>query len=51
MGTKRVWVYQYNIPALIEFKRKYYFLISLLLFEYEPCGFNNNVEISGFNKI
>lgn len=50
MGTKTICVHRYVMPPLKEFKKKYYFLISSLLFEYEESGYRNDVEIYGFNE-
>ncbi len=51
MGTKKVCQHEYIIPQLDKFSKKYYFLISALLFEYEPHGYyEDRLRIIGFNK-
>lgn len=50
MGTKTVCVHRYEIPQLDTFYKKYYFLITLLFFEFQSNGYyRDDIEISGFS--
>ena len=51
MATKTVCVHRYVMPPLGDFVKKYYFLISSLLFEYQSGGYyRDDVEVYGFNE-
>lgn len=51
MGLKTVCQHEYIIPQLDDFSKKYYYLIALLLFEFEANGYyEDRLRIIGFNR-
>ena len=52
MGTKRVYQHHFMIPPLDNIVNKYYYLITLLLFEYAANGYyEDRIEIRGFTEV
>lgn len=50
MATKIVCNHRYVIPPLKNFQKKYYFLVTLLLFKYEGNGYyQDDLEVLGFS--
>lgn len=51
MATKTVYNHRYVIPPLGNFQKKYYFLMTLLLFEFRANEYyRDDLEIFGFNE-
>ncbi len=51
MATKTVCNHRYLIPPLKNLQKKFYFLITLLLFEYEENGYyRDDLEVFGFSQ-
>jgi len=51
MSTKTICVHRYVLPPLRDFRKKYYFLVTLLLFEFRANEYyQDNIEIVGFNE-
>lgn len=48
MGTITVCEHNYVVPAQLDFRKKYYYLLSLLLFEYKESYHKNNIRVFGF---
>ena len=51
MATKTVCNHRYLIPPLKNLQKKFYFLITLLLFGYEENGYyRDDLEVFGFSQ-
>lgn len=51
MGTKTVYVHRFEVPSFIDFRKKYYYFISMLLFEHKDNGYyEESIEVIGFTK-